>query len=49
MVKAEKKGKNNIIITIINDYDHNIVIQTSYDNLRKQINKAIESLYPIIK
>lgn len=49
MIKAEKKGEKNIIITIINDYDNNIVLQTSYENLRKQINKAIESLYPIIK
>lgn len=49
MIKAEKKGEKDIIITIINDYNNNIIYQTSYDNLRKQINKAIESLYPIIK
>ena len=49
MIRAEKKGENKTIITIINDYNNKIVLQTDYDNLRKQINKAIESLYPIIK
>ena len=46
-IHAEKKGEKDIILTIRDDL--NVTMQVKYDDLRKEVNKAIEELFPKIK